>query len=174
MSEEGDRLIAKAQAKLRELEVEAVKLKEFVNQIRDFDGLQPLYVDLGTKAASSTGPIRSDQFYGRPLATVVREILEMRQVASQGAASVAEIYAKLVEGGFKFDAANDDNAKRALRISLAKNPAFHKIPNGDYGLSEWYPNARQSRKEKAAENGSSFSDVVDELVNDPEPVEGEE
>ncbi|MBI3466050.1 MAG: hypothetical protein HY000_23800 [Planctomycetes bacterium] len=172
MSEEGDRLIAKAQAKLKGLETEVIKTKEFINQIRAFDELPPLYSDLALKPEVSIGAIRSDQFYGRPLATVVREILEMRKASGLTAASVAEIYSKLVEGGYQFETSNEENAKRVLRISLTKNPAFHKIPNGDYGLKEWYPNAKQPqpKKDKQTENGNGHDgEVVVELPGLDEP-----
>lgn len=177
MSEEGDRLIAKAQEKIRGLEREAIKTKEFINQLCEFEGLEPLYKDVGSPSTLASGSIRSDQFYGRPLATVVREILLMRRDAGQSAASVNDIYAKLVEGGYKFDAANEDNAKRSLRISLTKNPAFHKIPNGDYGLSEWYPTAR-TKRERTPENGHTATDIeadaADAIAPEVDIQEGEQ
>src|SRR5262245_56963855 len=51
----------------------------------------------------SSGPslsIRSDQFYGQPLAASIRTILEMRRALKQGPASVNEIYDALVLGGY--------------------------------------------------------------------------
>jgi len=157
MSEDADKMVVKAQAQLHEVEQKAVNLKRFINQVLEFDGQPPLYNEEAIAPKVSSGSIRSDQFYGRPLATVVREVLEMRKAANAGAATVNEIYAKLTEGGFGFDGtANEENAKRVLRISLAKNPAFHKLPNGQFGLSEWYPAAkvRKAKADGASENGS--------------------
>lgn len=97
--------------------------------------------------------IRNDQFYGQPLATAIREFLQMRKAAGGGAASVKEIYDALVRGGFKFEARDDVNAQRGLRQSLTKNSiTFHKLPNGNYGLLEWYPNAKPARPDRDEED----------------------
>jgi hypothetical protein len=173
MSDDGDRLIAKAQDKLRGLEADVLKTKEFINQLREFEGQAPLYADLAVKSDTSLSNIRSDQFYGRPLATVVREILEMRRAAGQGAISVKELYAKLVDGGYKFESADEDNARRVLRISLTKNPAFHKIPNGDYGLSEWYPNAPRKKVRPEENNGTGAATAACESSCDSIPTESD-
>jgi hypothetical protein len=164
MSDEVDRLVAKAQEKLHGLELDIRKTKDFINQLREFDGQAPLYTDLAAQAALPYGPIRSDQFFGRPLATVIREILEMRQAANQGAASVAEIHARLVEGGYAFETTNEENQRRSLRISLTKNPAFLRVPGGSYGLTEWYPNPPRKRL-RLEENGSADTE---EAEGDPE------
>jgi len=42
---------------------------------------------------------RPAEYYGRPLATVVTEILKKRKAAKQGAATLNEIYQELVVGG---------------------------------------------------------------------------
>ena len=162
MSIESDSLIAKAQEKIRSLEAELVKTKEFVNQIREFEGQAPLYPDVAVKLEGSLGVMRSDRFYGQPLATAVRDILEMRKAQGLGAASINEIYKTLTAGGYKFDTANEDNSKTGLRRPR-KNPVFHKIPNGDYGLSDWYPKRRKLREEDgSATAGASADEVFDE------------
>src|ERR1700722_15970873 len=130
MSEHGDKMISEAQSKLRDHEQSVVDLKKFINQIREFEGQGPLYVDLDQKSDITIGAIRSDQFYGQPLATVVRQILVMRKAADAGAATVTEVYDKMIEGGYAFETDSPENAKRALRISLTKNPIFHRLPNG--------------------------------------------
>jgi hypothetical protein len=67
--------------------------------------------------------------------------LERRAAADLGAASVDIIFAGMQAGGYLFDAKNDGTARRSLSISLAKNTStFHRLPNGDFGLLEWYPN----------------------------------
>ena len=33
---------------------------------------------------------------------------------------------------------------------MAKNPKFHKLPSGKWGLKEWYPNIKED-KEKTPE-----------------------
>lgn len=169
MSEHADKMIAQAQEQLVAVEQKRIELRRFINQVRAFDGQPPLYADESNEPSAS-GPIRSDQFYGRALATVVREILDMRKVANAGAATVAEIYAAMLEGGYDFAASSEENAKRTLRISLTKNAVFHKLPNGRYGLSEWYPAATKARKGKGDQPLDEADDelpTTEEIVNAP-------
>jgi hypothetical protein len=97
--------------------------------------------------------VRSDEFYGQPLATAIRAVLEKRKGAGIGPAAVRDIYDTLGSGGFKFEAKDEDNAIRGLRQSLTKNSStFHKLPNGLYGLLEWYPNAKPARPDDDTDN----------------------
>jgi len=90
--------------------------------------------------------IRSDQFYGQPLASAVRTILEMRRQQNLGVATNNEIYDSLIAGGYQFHTKSEDVARASLRNSLSKNTVtFHKLPNGQFGLLAWYPNARAAR-----------------------------
>ena len=83
-----------------------------------------------------------------------------------GPASVSEIYEAMLAGGYEFEAKDADNAKRGLRISLTKSSAtFTKLPQGKYGLREWYPTvkdpkARPAQKERVEE---MLEDVPDEF-----------
>lgn len=109
----------------------------------------------------------SGEFYGQPLAVVVRRILEKRRIANQGPATVAEIYDTMLLGDYNFETANADNAKRSLRISLTKNSStFHKLPSGKYGLREWYPALRDRR-----DNGGSRR--AEDDASDPEMAEAD-
>jgi len=113
--------------------------------------------------------IQSDQFYGQPLASSIRTILELRKALNQGPATINEIHAALVEGGFGFETKNEDNAKRGLRISITKNTSlFHKLPNGKFGLLEWYPNAKQPKAGKAT---SGADDLIGDVSDSDHSVE---
>jgi hypothetical protein len=121
------------------------KKKETVNTLCGAVGRPPAYT---VESAAGTVPtqIRSDQFYGQPLAGSVRTILEMRRAQNLGAATNREIFDSLTAGGYEFDTKNDDVAQKSLRNSLAKNTAlFHKLPNGQFGLLSWYPNVKKQR-----------------------------
>ena len=115
-----------------------------INSLLALSGRPEKYKPRGPSSQAHT-EIQSDTFYGRPLATCVREYLGMRKAAGNGAASVADIHQALVAGGYEFNTKNDENAKRSLRISLTKNTIFHKLPNGQYGMLAWYPNAKSSK-----------------------------
>lgn len=150
---------------LRAKEDECADSRRAINALCKAAGLPLRYAEVDKKAALFAGPLRRDQYYGKPLASVVREILEARQALNVGPATVSEIYDKMIEGGYVFDGANVDNRKRVLRISLAKNTStFHKLPGGEYGLMDWYPAARSRRTSAAAR-------AVAELDAEPESDE---
>jgi hypothetical protein len=135
--------VALVQSQIRDLERELTEKKKMANSLCELAGEPQIYPSIEPTSEGSLA-IRADEFYGKALATAVRKILEKRAQAGLGAATVSEIHDALVTGGFRFDAKSAANAKRSLRISLTKNSAtFHKLPNGTYGLLEWYPNAKE-------------------------------
>ena len=78
--------------------------------------------------------------------------------AQLDAATVAEIQSALNEGGYSFDTKDDENAKNGLRQSLRKNPVFHRIPSGEWGLLEWYPNAKIEKEKDDDAIGAAAND----------------
>jgi len=162
--------IADFEAKLRGAQDEVSRLKRTINDLCGMAGLPARYAiaDAETAVASLT-TLRSDQFYGRPMATVVREYLELRKASNlDPPANVNEIYDGLVKGGFKFETLNEKNAKDGLRVSLAKNTAvFHKLPNGSWGLVDWYPNAKKRAGKESGKNGASGEPA------EPPPLDGD-
>jgi hypothetical protein len=136
-----DATIVNLQTHIRELEQEIVDTKRMVNRLLVRKGQQAMYSEASFGAdIGNVFAIRSDQFYGQPLSTAIREYLKMRWAANLGAATVTEIYDALSRGGFAYDTENEDNRKRNLRISLTKNSAlFHRLKNGThFGLPDWY------------------------------------
>src|SRR6266436_3567472 len=98
--------------------------------------------------------VRSDQFFGRPMATVVREILE-RRTQKLGAIPLNDLFELMKAGGFQFENKDEAIAKRSVTITIGKNPAFVRVPNsGHIGLAECYPGA----KEKRPKNGDTSKD----------------
>lgn len=159
-----EKTLQDALAKLHEVERQVVETKQGINSLLKLFGRQPMFADTDLKTDGSPSATSNDRFYGQPLAKVVRWVLEDRRAAGQGAGSVNEIYQAMMAGNYKFDTDNPDNAKRGLRISLTKNSAvFHKLPNGEYGLREWYPaikdkpmNSKPDDEGETAGNDSGF------------------
>lgn len=147
-----DDAITEIVADIAKLEAEIREKKTTVNTLCTVAKREKMYqLDEQTEVVPSR--IRPDQFYGQPLATAVRTILEMRKAQNLGAATVKEIFEALTQGGYTFNTKSDDVAHASLRNSLAKNTVtFHKLPNGRFGMLSWYPNARPV---KAAQNGAS-------------------
>jgi hypothetical protein len=146
--------------KLREQEAQVLETKKLVNSLCKWTGQPEMFTDLDIPAqAAPVTAFQCDAFYGQPMSTVVRKILEARRAKGNGPASVNEIYEAMVAGGYKFDTDKPENAKRMLRISLTKNSAtFHKLPGGNYGLREWYPAIKDVKPKTSAgaatENGA--------------------
>jgi hypothetical protein len=158
--------------KLREQEAQVAETKIAINAMCKVAGMPVMFPDAGSASGAGTS-FRSDQFYGQALTTVVRDILNARKAQNLGAASVGEIYDAMTAGGYKFETANVENAKRVLRISLTKNSAvFHKLPNGDYGLREWYPNLKEGRPKPA--NGGAEPDSEARPVDETFDFEAKE
>tara|TARA_A100001391_G_scaffold180564_1_gene146104 strand:+ start:185 stop:688 length:504 start_codon:yes stop_codon:yes gene_type:complete len=161
-----EQTISDLQAEIRVKEEELAAVKQTVNMLCDRAGRDQLYqiADIGSDAQLSQ--ISSDTFYGQPLNSSIRSVLEMRRAAGNGPAKVREIYDTLVKGGYEFDAKNDDNAMRGLRISLGKSThTFHKLPNGDYGLIEWYPAIKSRSSKNSDSNDESIKEGGDAVCD---------
>jgi hypothetical protein len=135
--------IEKVSAQIASLEEEVVKKKEMVNSLCEMEGEQPLFPDVARISGALS--FRPDQFYGRPVATSVKEILEQRHARKLGAISLDELFKTMKEGGFVFENKEDKIAKRNLAITLSMNPAFRRIPSGHIGMEEWYWNVPKKR-----------------------------
>ena len=155
MSDASQPLIDKALAKLQVAEEEVAKLKAFINQVLEFDGREPMFANVRGPASSPKSQqlrIGPDTFFGKPLATAAREILSMRKDAGMTApATTDEIYDALTAGGFQFPSNDPERQKMGVAVSLAKNTqTFRKLPNGLYGLADWYANGKPPQRRKRA------------------------
>lgn len=150
MSESLQKAIEEMQTKLQSKLNEAAELKKAINTLCGIMETPPMYADVEAESASGAiGPTRPDIYYGKPLATAVKEYLEYRRQAVKP----EDILSALVQGGFDFDAIqwNEKSRLRNLAISLSKNTVtFRKLPNGMIGLESWYegtvPLKRKPRK----------------------------
>jgi hypothetical protein len=162
-----ERTIELVQSQVRDLEQQLTEKKRMVNSLCGLIGRAPVYANADPISGGSMN-IRPDEFYGKGLATAVRAILDKRNAAGMGAASVQEIYDLMIRGGFRFEAKNEANAKRALTVSLAKNTVtFHRLPNGYFGLAEWYPEAVKAKTANGAREEAKQSDKEEELEEYP-------
>ena len=147
--------IDKIHAQIDILEDQITKKKEAINMLYELEGEAIMYPDVANDHSKAPLAFRSDQFFGRPMATAAREILEQRATRNLGAISLDELYDAMKAGGFDFENKNDQIAKRNLAITLAKNPAFMRVPaNGFIGLTQWYPNVKKKKNAKNQENGA--------------------
>ena len=163
MSERLKAAIEEIEAQIKSKEAEINPLKITINQLCQLLGEPARYQIDGTGATTGQPKRnilnwRADQFFNRPLATCVTEYLEAREAAGlERSASIDDVYEALSKGGYKFEGSsgNEENTKRAIKISLTKNTAqFAKIADNLFGLKKWYGGVRTPRKT----NGKSDSD----------------
>ncbi len=145
-----EKTIEELKAKVVEKEKELNEAKKMANNLCQMFGKPPLYEINDEPASVFVGQLNGDEYYGRPLATVVTNILETRKIRGVGPATIRDVYDQMKLGGYQFETKDDDNAMRGMRITMAKNPKFHKLPSGKWGLKEWYPNIKED-KEKTPE-----------------------
>jgi len=138
---------------------QVAETKKMINALRQRMGEEPLFADVAVEQVGA-GPARADQYYGKPLATAAQEYLERRKQAC----SADEILKGLEQGGFDFDALGwKENRMRSLAMSLAKNTkAFHRLPNGYFGLLSWYDEKTIRRRGQ------------EKVEAEPEPEQGKE
>ena len=167
MSNTIDPAIAALQSDLAALESQVYGVKSAINLLCKHAGKPEMYPNLTADDSKvSIGNIQADTFYGKTIGAAAREYLEMRRAANLGPASTREVYDALIEGGFKFNSKNENNAMISLGQTLRKNSKmFHKLPNGNYGLLSWYPNAKEGKssdddddEKKSAADGKPAAD----------------
>jgi hypothetical protein len=156
-------------------EATTADLKRAANALAMAEGLPPIYTEIVDPSRASFG-LRADEFANQATpGAAARAFLKLRSQA----ASLDEIHDALIRGGFAFGEGVGDT-KAALRIALGKDANVHRLPNGAYGLLEWYPakkRERQSADEAEAGNGDDAKkakkdDVKKKPVTADESVKG--
>lgn len=149
-------------ADVAKLEADLVEAKKYANSWCRRNNREVPFPD-ESLVVSHTASVGRDRFYGQPMATAIRSLLQSRKAAGNGPGTVSEIYDGLAAGGFEFNTDDIENAKRMLRISLTKQTTiFHKLPDGkSYGLLDWYPAIKIKKSKPASEGdgGEAASDA---------------
>ena len=135
MSEYIKMAIEDLERKLQHQLEEASETKKAINVLCKQLGEPVRFADVSTEIVRASS-VRPDQFFKKPLATAVREYLQMKG----SAATVDEIYEALQKGGFNFVGKNAAIKKRGLQISLSKSRRiFAYVKASDtFGLWEFY------------------------------------
>jgi DNA-directed RNA polymerase delta subunit len=130
---------------LKQKELEGLQIA--VNNLCSLIGREPAYeispIGQGPKQKQfRLKSLRGDEYFGRALATVITEILQERKEAGLGPATTDDIQTRMLEGGYNFE---DREPLRAIGVSMGKNQKFTKLPNDKWGLTEWYPDAKEKK-----------------------------
>jgi len=146
-----EQIVRPLEDKLLAAMAEVQKIKKLINGYYEVMGEPIKYPDVGQESVQGVAP-RPDEYYGKPLATVITEVLQKRKQANLGSATLDELFSELISGGFKFAGKNDGIQKRGLAISMSKNPKFHGLDNGTWGLKAWYNVKDKQTKDEPEEN----------------------
>lgn len=159
MSEYLKRAIEDLEQKLQSQLNEVAETKKAINVLCRQLGDPPRFEDVLPETARGTSFIKADQFFNKPLATAVREYLQIRGTA----ATIDEIYSALEKGGFEFVGKNEAIKKRGLQISLAKSRrVFAYLKASDtFGLWEFYGGRPKEKEEDEdePEDSQKTSDI---------------
>ena len=152
MDESIEKAIGVLKQKVEQKAKELDDAKRAVNQLCVCIGEPPIYrLDENIEIGQLITDLKGHEYYMKPLATVITNILE-RRGEKGGPATIKEICEQMKAGGYLFKTENDANAMRGIRESMSKNTqTFHKLPNGKFGLLKWFPEV----KEKKVEQGKS-------------------
>ena len=167
-----DRLSGAVEALLEELtqqQQEVAETKKTINMLRRRMGEEPMFTDIEESRNHFSGPLRPDEYYGKPLATAMQSFLE--RGGGKRAVLPEDILKGLEQGGFDFKGAGwkDSDRLRNLAVALAKNTkTFHRLPNGLYGLRVWYDEAILKKSEKVRQG------AVDKAASDTAETTEEE
>lgn len=161
MSSDLNPAIDALERRLAELEQKANELRGAINVLCAETGMPPRYQDTPKQGigGGTITSIKDDTFYGKRQRTAAKEYLKMRKAQGLGPAKPREIFDALKAGGYQFEAKDDEVALVGLRAMLRKRyTVFHRLPNGSYGLTEWYPDIKRPK----GSDDSDSSDASDE------------
>ena len=145
-----DQAIDEIVADIAKLEAQIREKKTTVNTLCGVAS-RPLMYQIDAPEVAAPTRIRSDQFYGQPLASAVRTVLEMRKQQNLGAAQVGEIYDALIRAAIIFrQRTRRSRVSRCGTHSSKNTVTFHKLPGGRFGLLSWYPNAKSPKSNTTA------------------------
>jgi hypothetical protein len=166
MADELSGAVDQLEKKLQKQLQEAGKTKKLINSLLEEMGQPARYADADADTQSGA-PIKRDAYYGKPLATAVTMVLKRFGEAS----TAEEIIKGLEKGGFDFRPLKwSENVRhRNLAISMAKNTqTFHKLPNGTFGLREWYDAEilKKTERVKDKESGAGAEAQPDDFLAD--------
>jgi hypothetical protein len=168
ISPENMRTIELLEQKLAEQISLTQKWKVAINAIYEVSGEPPPYevTDAAAAHAAKAKRYAPHQFYGKPLASVVREIL-----SDHGGLTEDEIYRHMLEGGFKFQDGDELRSKHGLKISLGKNSAFDKTSSGVYVLTRVARSGRSPTSRDSELRGDADSTPFESGTEDGGPTE---
>jgi hypothetical protein len=153
MPSELDPAIATFERRREEALAVAADCERTVNTLCKEAGYPPRYTETSANNATKVTQISDDTFYGQKQTPAMRMYLDMRKAQGLGPATAREIYEAIKSGGYVFEAKDAETALVGMRALLRTQPnVFHRLPQGTWGLTAWYPDAKKPKEEPKAKN----------------------
>jgi hypothetical protein len=148
MPSELDPAIAALERRREEALATAAELERTINTLCKEAGYAPRYTEATSTSSTKVTHISDDTFYGQKQTPAMRTYLEMRKTQNLGPATAREIYDAIKAGGYVFEAKDATTALVGMRALLRTQPnVFHRLPQGTWGLTAWYPDAKKPKDE---------------------------
>jgi hypothetical protein len=143
-----DPAIATFERRREEALATAAECERTINTLCKEAGYPPRYTEAAASNSMRVTQIADDTFYGQKQTPAMRMYLEMRKAQGLGPATPRDIYQALEQGGYVFEAKNAEIAMVGMRALLRTQPnVFHRLPQGTWGLTAWYPDAKKPKEE---------------------------
>jgi hypothetical protein len=147
MSTELDPAIAAFERRRDEALAKVAEYERTINTLCQEAGYPPRYAE-ASSSTNKVAQISDDTFYGQKQTPAMRMYLEMRKAQGLGPATAREIYDAIKLGGYVFEAKDAETALVGMRALLRTQPlVFHRLPQGTWGLTTWYPDAKKPKPE---------------------------
>ena len=140
---------------INKLEQQLVEKKKLVNMLCAQADIPPVYGDADLQADGESVVFQGDEYFKKALNSSIKDYMERRRKAGMGNPEAEDIYDGLIEGGYNEFPGDKESAVTGLKITLGKSShTFVKLPNGGYGLVEWYGDkpAKTSRRRLSVKN----------------------
>jgi biotin operon repressor len=147
--------IADVETRIRSMQAALETLKQ----------LRASYLGEPTPPAASTSrpsetEVQHDTFFGMTIADAARKYLNMMKATK----STADIAAALELGGLKHSSKDFPSNVRSI---IGHRDDFIRVPNGDWGLMEWYPGQGRGKKPKATKTAKRKAGKRRKAANGP-------
>jgi hypothetical protein len=154
MSEHIETTIEHYRQKLATQEEAVRRTKRLINDLSADIGLEVPYPDVDDPSSTAAAiGLKGDEYHDKSQHVAARMILERRKKANLGPAHIDTLYDDLLRGGYLFDAPDVASRKKNLRDALTKaSTVFHRLPNGLWGLVDWYESIKAAKKRKPGDS----------------------
>lgn len=155
-----ERTIADFQVRLKKAEAEVIRYKKTINDLCEMANKPAIYPDSDLEEGGGAVALQftPDAFYGKPLASSIKMILEQRRSRNVGPVGLKELVDELQRGGYQFQG-KEENRRIIVSDALRKNSDFHRLPNGLYGMTSWYERIKKASASPGSdESGSDAAD----------------